>query len=274
MEALRREDVLFWSEVRRGDRGLLFGEHLLRDLHDRLGVHVALHAQHHVGGGVEDPVAVVERFGGDVGDALHSPRNAVADGVVGIEHLQQIVVNRKAGIILAHADLLGDDALLLLHGLLGKVRGGDKVQQHAQVFLKALGALKVIAGDARGGEGVGVGPVCRQNVERAVAVRQVEHLVLQIMGHARRGVELAPIDRKAAAGPAVVCGKGGVEGGKILLRHHAYLQAVVENGGIQRLADAGVIKLLYLHLRLPLLRPRRCRTGSRPCRAPRSGLSP
>ena len=213
-------------------------------------------------------MAVIERFGGDLRDAIHGSGYTVADGVMSIEHFQKIIVDRKAGVILSHADLLGDDALLLLHGLVGKVRSGDEMQQHAQVFFKALGTLEVVAGDARRGEGVGVGPVCREDIQGTVAVRQVEHLVFEIVGHARRSIELAPVHGEAAAGTAIIGGKGSIEGGKVLLRHHAHLKTVVKNGGKQRFADTGIIKLLYLHLPYPFLHPRR--TGNRPCPVPRS----
>ena len=263
---LLRRKRLGGAEVRVRDGGLLLRQYFFRDAGNLLGIDVALHAQHHIGRRVEDLVAVIEGLRGDLRDALHRTGDAVADGVMGIEHFQQIVVNPHTGVILAHADLLRDDALLLLHGLIGKIRGGDKVQQHPQIFLKALGALEVVAGDARGGKGVGVGPVCRENVQRVVAVRQVEHLMFQIVGHARRGVERPPVHSKAAAGSAVIRGEGGVEGGKILLRHHADLQSVVQYGGVQRLADAGIIMLVYCHLPFPLLRrslPRPRRAGSR-----------
>ena len=105
-------------------------------------------------------MAVIKCIGAYLRDALDAACHLIADGVVLIQHTHEPVVDDIAGVVLDHAYLLSDDALLLLHGLVGEVGGGDKLQQHAQVFLKARGAVKIIGGHAAGGEGVGLGSVC------------------------------------------------------------------------------------------------------------------
>ena len=83
-----------------------------------------------------------------MGNALHRPGDAVAYRVVVIEQAEQVIVDDHAGVILAHEYLLRDYAPLLCDRLIREVRGGHKVQQHAQVLLEALGTLEVIAGHA------------------------------------------------------------------------------------------------------------------------------
>ena len=207
-------------------------------------------------------MAVVQGLVRDLRNALHRPGHPVPDGVVVIEHGEQVVVNADARVVLAHADLLGDDALLLLYRLRREIGGGDKVQQHTQVFLKALGTLKIIAGDAAGGEGVGVGPVGGENAQGVFPVGQVEHLVFQKMGHARRGVQSLPVHGEAAVGAAVIGGKDGIGRAEAGLGDHPQAQAVGQRGGIHALAD--IVVFIQLHLHPPP--PGRCPSKSRSCR--------
>ena len=106
------------------------------------------------------------------------------------------------------------------------------MQQHPQVFLKALGALEVVTGHAAGGKGVGVGPVGGEDVQRVVPIGQVEHLVLQKMGYPRRGVDGLPLQLEAPVGPAVVDGEHRVAGGKPDLGHHVEPQPVFQHRAV------------------------------------------
>ena len=135
------------------------------------------------------------------------------------------------------------------------------MQQHTQVFLKALGTLKIIAGDAAGGEGVGVGAVGGENIQGVFPVGQVEHLMLQKMGHPRRGVQRLPVHGEAAVGAAVIGGKDGVGGTETGLWDHPQAQAVLQRGGIHALAY--IVILIQLHLHPPL--SDRCPSKNRSC---------
>ena len=101
-----------------------------------------------------------------------------------------------------------------------------KCNEEAQVFLKGFCALKIVAGHVAGGESVWLRAVCGEKIHRAVAVRQVEHLVLKKMRHARRGVDGLAVQLKAPVGSAVIRGEGGVEGRKALLRDDAEPESV------------------------------------------------
>ena len=187
-----------------------------------------------------------------------------------VELAEKLIVYRHAGVILAHEDFLRDYALLLLHRLRREIRRGDKMQQQAQVFLKGFRALKIVAGHVAGGESVRLRAVCGEKIHRAVAVRQVEHLVLKKMRHARRGVDGLAVQLKAPVGSAVIRGEGGVERRKALLRDDAELESVRKLGAVQRFAYIRVIMPLHRH-RHPHPHPHRsrCPSRNRSCRIQR-----
>jgi hypothetical protein len=74
-------------------------------------------------------VAVVEGLGRDVGDALHRAGNGGPGGVVAVQGLHHPGVELPVGVVLDHADLLADDALLLGHALRREVGRGDEGEQ-------------------------------------------------------------------------------------------------------------------------------------------------
>ena len=51
-----------------------------------------------------------------------------------IQGLHHPGVELPVGVVLDHADLLADDALLLGHALLGEIGDGDEGQQDLQIF--------------------------------------------------------------------------------------------------------------------------------------------
>ena len=143
------------------------------------------------------------------------------------------------------------------------------MEQHAEILRKALRTAEIVAGNSAGSESVGVGPVGGEDVQGIVPIGQVEHLVLQKMGHARRGVYCLPVQGKAAVGSAVVCGEDGVAGGKALLGHHVQPQAVGQHAAVQRLAYVGVFTPVHLHSPPQKLPLHPDHGGSISCRTPR-----
>ena len=189
-------------------------------------------------------MAVVQGVGGDPGDGLHRAGNAHPDRVVGVEGLQHTVKDLVLGVVLHHADLLADDALLLGHALGGEPGHGDEGEEDLQVLLKLLRALEVVAGDVGGGEGVGTGTVGGQVLE-GVAVLGVEHLVLQEVGHPGGGVVPGAVQLEAHVHAAVVGGEKGEALGEVRLHIHIDVEAVVQSGMPELLSDAGIF--LGLH---------------------------
>ena len=207
-------------------------------------VHIAHHRQNHVGGGVEGLVAVVQRLRRDMGDALHRAGDGGPGGALLVQGLHHPGVELPVRVVLDHADLLADDALLLGHALLGEIGDGDEGQQDLQVLLKVLRGVEVVAGHGVGGEGVGLRAVLGQLLE-GVALLGVEHLVLQIVGDARRGVQPLAVQAEAGVHAAVPGGEEGVLLGMLRLGDHADLQADGQNLPVDGLADPLVKRLLH-----------------------------
>ena len=91
--------------------------------------------------------------------------------------------------VVVHLDLLPDDALFLINGLLGKVGLAHHFQQHVQALVQLFRRRKEIAGAVKGRESVGVGTGLGK-LGKGVPVLVLKHLVLQEMGHARREMYL------------------------------------------------------------------------------------
>ena len=195
-------------------------------------------------------MAGVEGVRGDVGDGLDGPGDGGADGVVVVEPLQHGEEHLVLRVVLDHADLLADDALLLVHALLGEVGDGDKGEENLQVLIEFLRALEVVARDGRAGEGVGAGPVGRQVLE-GVAVLGVEHLVLQEVGHPRRGVPPLAVQLKAHVHAAVIGGEKGVALLKLRLLVHIDVQAVLQLCVKNPLPQPGVFRTVHAFSSLP-----------------------
>ena len=168
----------------------------------------------------------IEGFGRDFGDAVNRADHLFTDRMIFVQQLQQAVVVGVAGAVFTHADFLSDNTLLFLNSLVGKVRCRHKVQQKTQILFKQTRAAEIITGHVRRGERVRIGSVSRQQAQRAVAVRQIEHLVLQIMRDTGRRVIRLPVKCKAAIGSAVVRSENGIKTGEALLGKNADTQAV------------------------------------------------
>ena len=223
-----------------GDGGAaLPGQDLPGGPENLLRVHVAHHHQAHVGGGIKRLVAVVQGLGRDPADALHGPGHRLPHRAVAVQGLHHLAVYLPLGVVLDHADLLGDDALFLFHALVGEIRHGHEGQQNPQIFIKMLGAVEIIGGDGVAGEGVGLGPALGQLLHGA-AVRRVEHLVLQIVGDAGGGVQPPAVQLKAHIHAAVAGGEEGELPGIAGLGHHAHRQAVGQSLPQDLFPDAGI----------------------------------
>ena len=138
-----------------------------------------------------------------------------------------------------HADLLGDDALFLFHAFLGEVGDGHEGQQNPEIVIKMLGAVEIVGGNGVAGVGVGLGPAPGQ-VLHGAAVGGVEHLVLQIVGDAGRGIQPPAVQLKAHIHAAVAGGEEGELPGIAGLGHHADGQAVGQSLPQDLFPDAGI----------------------------------
>ena len=76
------------------------------------------------------------------------------------------------------------------------------------VYIAGLEQVTIIHGR---GEGIGIGAVLSQKRQSVVTVRQIKHLVFQIMGYAGWGVVSDAIQCKAAVSPAVIGRKDRVK---------------------------------------------------------------
>ena len=106
------------------------------------------------------------------------------------------------------------------------------MQQKPQILFKQMRAAEIIAGDIRRGKGVRIGPVFRKQAQRAVAVRQIEHLVLEVVRDAGRRVIIRAVESKAPVGPAVIRREHGIEPGKARFWKHADAQTVFCCGAV------------------------------------------
>ncbi|MPM67710.1 hypothetical protein SDC9_114634 [bioreactor metagenome] len=208
-------------------------------------------------------MAGVEGFRGNLGDGLVGAGHRHPHRMVLIQRGQQIHEHLPVWIILNHGNFLADNALLLVHALLGKPGHGHKGQENPQIVLKFFGAFKIIARNCSAGEGVGRGAVGRQ-VLKGVAVLGVEELVLQEMGHAGGGVLPDAVHLIAHVHAAVIGGKKGVALAEFRLGEHVNGQPVIQPGMCHGLANAGILP--YFHRFTP---PCRLRNRSRPAPRPR-----
>ena len=186
----------------------------------------------------------VQGLGGNVGDGLHTARHGYPDGVVDEQGLHQIHEQLPVGVVLDHADLLTDDALLLVHALLCEVGHGDEGEQNAQILLKILGGFKVIPGDGGAGKSVG-GRTLGCQILQGVSVLSIEHLMLQIVGHTGGGIVPLPIQTEAHIVAAVIGGEEGVALLEAGLGEYEHVQTVFQLLVVQFLPHAGVIQLLH-----------------------------
>ena len=182
-------------------------------------------------------MATVQGLGSDVGDALHGAGHGDTGGALPVQGLQHPLIDLPLRVVLDHADLLSNDALLLGHALVGEVRHRHKGQQLPQIFVKMLRAVEVVGRHGVAGEGVRLGAVFG-HLLHGVSVGGVEHLVFQIVGDACRGILPCAVLLKAQVHAAVA---GGVFPGVAGLVDHIGRQAVFQAAEGHRLVNAGII---------------------------------
>lgn len=153
-------------------------EHFVGHRLHLFGRDVAADAERHIVQVVEGVVAAVKDFRRDLRNRLHRPRDVYAHRVVDVQRPQQVEVDPPRRVVDVHFDLFADDALLLAHRFLGKVRRGHEREQHAQVFVKMLGAGEQIDRARERGERVRVPAERRVKRKRVGAVLVFKHLVL------------------------------------------------------------------------------------------------
>jgi len=134
---------------------------------------------------VEGAVAAVQQIVCDLGNALDGAGDVDAYRVFLVQTAQHIEEHTPARIVVAHPDLLPDDALFLGDAFRCEVRGLDKGKQDLQGCLEVVGAAEEIAGLVEGGERIGVCAGLGVQV-KDIAVLVLEQLVFQEVGDALR----------------------------------------------------------------------------------------
>ena len=159
----------------------------------------------------------------------------------GIHGRHQVIEHHAVRGVLVHADLLIDDAPLFLHAFFREIGRGHKFQQQPQTFVKVVCAGKIIGRHVVAGKGVG-GSAQSGKLRRHVPVsRQVEHLVLQIVGNTRGGVVFLPVQPEIRMDGAKVRNKIGKLFRKALPGNHQHRQAVFQSFPVQRFVQFGVL---------------------------------
>ena len=133
-------------------------------------------------------MAVIQGLRGNVRNAFHGTGNGRPGGGGAVQRLHHADIDLPVGIVLDHADLLCNDTLLLADALLREPGDGHKGQQNLQILHEMVGTVKVVAGHGIGGKSVGLRTVLGK-ILQCVAFFRVKHLMLQIMGDTRGGIQ-------------------------------------------------------------------------------------
>ena len=115
-------------------------------------------------------------------NGLLRSRNVNLHVVVHKERIQKPVIKLVEGLVVAHTDLLTDDAHFLFHRLGGKIGLGHKFQKHGKIFVIAVGSGEEIRGHFRRGESVTACTKGGKMCEGVAAVLILKQLMLQKMG--------------------------------------------------------------------------------------------
>ena len=100
-----------------------------------------------------------------------------------------------------------------------------------------FGRIEIISGHSVGGKGIGLGSVGGQ-ILKGVALLGVEHLMLQIMGNAGRGIQPLSLQTKAGIHATVAGGEKGIFLGKAASGHNADLKSVGQSLPVHRFSNA------------------------------------
>ena len=223
----------------------LLRQHLLRQTENRLRLHIAYHHQAHIGRGIKRLMAIVQRLGGDMGNALHRACHRYADRAFFIQALHEIFIDLPFGIVLNHADLLGNNSLLLGNAFLRKIGNRHKGEQNFQILKEMLRGIKIVGRHGIGGEGIGLSAVLCQLLQ-GIALRRVKHLMLQVMGNACRCIQPFAVLFKTHIHAAVACGKHGIFAAESPLGNDTDRQSVRQRMPDRLLAKARIIDYMQL----------------------------
>ena len=117
-------------------------------------IHIAHYAEHHISRVIKGPVAGVQGVGSDLGNGFHRSQNRLPDRMAVVEATQQILIYLPVRVVIVHADLLSDNALLLMDALGSKVGRRDEAEQHPQMLWESVGAGKVVGCHVSGGKSI------------------------------------------------------------------------------------------------------------------------
>ena len=162
---------------------LVFPETAVANRQDLFYCDVSGHCQSHVVEVIEVLITAVKKVCRNVGDGLFCPGNVHPDRVPHIESFQKVEKHLPARVVEVHADLLPDDALLLLHGRFREVGVLDEVEEDLQVFLEMRGAGKEVTGPVEAGVGVGAGTGLREPL-KGVEFFTFKEFMFEEMGRA------------------------------------------------------------------------------------------
>ena len=225
--------------------GALFGaQHLLGDPTDLYGIHIAHYTQHHIFRGVEGPVTDLQNLGRNLAQAFPGAQNGDADGVAAVHLGHEIFKIPAVRGVLAHSDLLIDDAVLPADAFLGEVGGGHKFHQKPQILFKILRAGEIVGRHVIAGEGVDIGAQGGE-FRRHIPARQLEHFMFQKMGNAGGNVVLPAVQTKIPVDGAEIRGKIGKLPGKPRLWNHQDIQPAGQGFGVQGLVQTLAVGMFH-----------------------------
>ena len=191
-------------------------------------------------------MAGVQGLGSDALNGLHRSGDGIAQRMVGIQILHHLLKHPALRAIVVHEDLLGDDATLLLHALIGEVRGGDEFQQEPQALGEIVGAGEIIGGHVIAGEGIDIGAQRGEFLVDVPVAGHIEHLVLQIVGHTGGRFHRFAVQGELRMDRAEIRHKIGAFPGKSRFFDDADCQTVGQDLPVHRLVQSGIIGLIHL----------------------------
>ena len=204
-----------------------------------------------------------------MGDGLLRPGDVDLHGVLVVKRAEQVEEDLPARLVEVHADLLPDDALLLLHRLLGEVGVLDEVEEDLEVLPEVGRAGEQVTGAVEGRVGVGAGAGLREPFE-GIQFFTFKKFVFEEVGRAPGQDLLFPAFDLQRVVDGAVIGPDDRVGGRITGFR------IDEDGESRLVADlvVGVAQQVVFmlddvcHVSPPPRRRRhRCPSGGTPCRA-------
>ena len=167
---------------------------------------------------IEGPVTLVKIIRRDLGNALHRAGNVNFHRVSVVKRIEQVEHHAPLRVIVIHADLLADDALLLAHRLLREIRFLHEIEQDLQRLIETVCAGEQIAGAVKGRIGIGGGTRFGIALKR-VPVFALKQFVLEIMRDAlRHGAGLLALHAEGGVNRTVMRAEHGIGRTVVFLR--------------------------------------------------------